>query len=270
MLVLIKGSGDLASGVAHRFHQCGIQVIMTDIAQPTTVRCTVAYSRAIYEGTAEVEGVVGRLAHDANEAKSIAVSGDLAVIVDPEAKILQEIAFDAVIDAIIAKKNIGTTMKDAPIVVALGPGFTAGVDCHAVVETKRGHHLGRVLYEGSAAANTGIPGNIIGFTSERIIRAPKEGIFIPKHQIGDLVKQGDVVAEVEGTPVCANLDGVVRGMLPAGTPVHKGMKSGDIDPRGDVEYCRTISDKARAIGGGALEAVLSLKKRGNGHEQAIL
>lgn len=259
MLVLIKGSGDLASGVAHRFHQCGIEVIMTDIAQPTTVRCAVAYSRAVYDGTAEVEGVTARLVQDATQAKKVAQSGEIAVIVDPEAQIAKEIAFDAVIDAVLAKKNLGTTKQDAPVVVALGPGFTAGVDCHAVVETKRGHHLGRVLYEGRAADNTGVPGNIAGFTSERIIRAPKDGQFLPKHQIGDLVKKGDVVAEVEGVPVCANLDGVIRGMLPIGTPVHKGMKSGDIDPRGNVEYCRTISDKARAIGGGALEALFHLK-----------
>lgn len=270
MLVLIKGSGDLASGVAHRFHQCGIQIIMTDIAQPTTVRCTVAFSRAIYEGTAEVEGVLARRADNASDAKKIAESGDIAVIVDPEAAILRELSFDAIVDAVIAKKNVGTSLQDAPIVVALGPGFTAGVDCHAVVETKRGHNLGRVLYEGSAFPNTGIPGNIAGFTSERIIRAPQAGVFMPKHQIGDLVKKGEIVAEVEGVPVYANLDGVVRGMLPAGTPVHKGMKSGDVDPRGIQEYCRTISDKARAIGGGALEAVLYLRKRRNEYEQGIL
>ena len=261
MLVLIKGAGDLASGVAHRFHQCGIQVVMTDIAQPTTVRCTVAFSRAVYEGCAEIEGVAARVTGNAKDVMNIVQSGEIAVIVDPAAKILKELPFDAVIDAVIAKSNLGTTIQDAPVVVALGPGFTAGVDCHAVVETKRGHNLGRVFYEGSAAPNTGVPGNIGGFTTERIIRAPQDGLFTPIRQIGDLVKKGDPVAKVDGAPVFALLDGVVRGMLPAKTPVVRGMKSGDIDPRGIPEYCRTISDKARAIGGGALEAVLCLKRR---------
>ncbi len=261
MLILIKGAGDLASGVAHRFHQCGIQIVMTDIAQPTTVRCTVAFSRAVYGGSAEIEGVTARLAGNAKDAMKVVQSGEIAVIVDPAAKILKELPFDAVIDAVIAKSNLGTTIQDAPVVVALGPGFTAGVDCHAVVETKRGHNLGRVFYEGSAAPNTGVPGNIGGFTTERIIRAPQDGLFTPIRQIGDLVKKGDPVAEVDGASVFALLDGVVRGMLPAGTPVVRGMKSGDIDPRGIPEYCRTISDKARAIGGGALEAVLYLKRR---------
>ncbi|MBE6905174.1 MAG: EF2563 family selenium-dependent molybdenum hydroxylase system protein [Ruminococcaceae bacterium] len=269
MLVLIKGAGDLASGVAHRFHQCGIPVVMTEIAQPTTVRCTVAFSRAVYEGSAEIEGVTARLADTVQSAVKIVQSGDIAVIADPAAKILNELPFDAVIDAVIAKSNLGTTMHDAPTVVALGPGFTAGIDCHAVVETKRGHNLGRVFYEGSAAPNTGVPGNIGGFTTERIIRAPQDGLFVPIRQIGDLVKKGEPVAQVGGTPVFALLDGVVRGMLPAGTPVVRGLKSGDIDPRGIPEYCRTISDKARAIGGGALEAVLFLKRRKE-HAQGIL
>ncbi|MEM1486130.1 selenium-dependent molybdenum cofactor biosynthesis protein YqeB [Oscillospiraceae bacterium PP1C4] len=260
MLIFIKGAGDLATGVAHRLHQCGFGVVMSEISQPTTVRCTVAFSRAVYDGAAVVEDVTARLAKNAEHAKQIVANGEVAVIIDPEASTLGELKPDALIDAILAKKNIGTSMTDAAVVVALGPGFIAGVDCHAVVETKRGHDLGRVIHKGRAIENTGIPGNIGGHTTDRIIRSCRSGIFNPVRQIGDLVCAGDVVATVDGEPVHALISGVVRGMLPANTPVCKGMKSGDIDPRGIVEYCSTISDKARAIAGGALEAILNLSK----------
>ena len=232
MLIYIKGAGDLATGVARRLHSCGFQIVMTETAQPTTVRCTVAFSRAVYQGSCEVEGVTARLAADADEACA----------------------------AILAKRNTGTCITDAPAVIGLGPGFEAGVDCHAVIETKRGHSLGSVIYEGRAIANTGVPGNIGGFTSERILRASGDGIFKPVTEIGHLVREGDIVAYVGELPVRARIGGVVRGLLPDGTPVHTGMKSGDVDPRGIVEYCYTISDKARAIAGGALEAVLHLLK----------
>ena len=259
MLIFIKGAGDLATGVAWRLHNCGFQVVMTDIARPTTVRCTVAFSRAVYEGAAEIEGVTARLARDPADALRITGEGEIAVLVDPEAAAIETLHPPVVIDAVLAKRNLGTRITDAPVVIALGPGFTAGADCHAVVETKRGHYLGRVIYAGSAIANTGVPGDIGGYTSERIIRAPADGPFVPAARIGQLVRAGDVVARVEGEPVRALIDGVVRGMLPEGTPVTRGMKSGDIDPRGIVEYCHTISDKERAIAGGALEAVLHLR-----------
>ncbi|GKH47372.1 MULTISPECIES: selenium-dependent molybdenum cofactor biosynthesis protein YqeB [Anaerotruncus] len=259
MLIFIKGAGDLATGVAWRLHNCGFQVVMTDIARPTAVRCTVAFSRAVYEGAAEIEGVTARLARDPADALRITGEGEIAVLVDPEAAAIETLRPPVVIDAVLAKRNLGTRITDAPVVIALGPGFTAGADCHAVVETKRGHYLGRVIYAGSAIANTGVPGDIGGYTSERIIRAPADGPFAPAARIGQLVRAGDVVARVEGEPVRALIDGVVRGMLPEGTPVTCGMKSGDIDPRGIVEYCHTISDKARAIAGGALEAVLHLR-----------
>lgn len=259
MLILIRGAGDLATGVAWRLHNCGFHIIMTDISRPTTVRCTVAFSRAVYEGTAEVEGVTARRARDPEDARQIAEGGEVAVLVDPAGDSIAALRPSVVIDAVLAKHNLGTKITDAPVVVALGPGFTAGVDCHAVIETKRGHDLGRVIYEGCAIANTGVPGDIGGYTSERIIRAPADGPFSPEARIGQLVRAGDVVARVEGEPVRAAISGVVRGMLPAGTPVTRGMKSGDIDPRGIAEYCYTISDKARAIAGGALEAVLHLK-----------
>lgn len=260
MLIMIKGAGDLATGVAHRLHRCGFQVVMTETAQPTTVRCTAAYSRAVYEKTAVVEGVTARLAADADAARQIIAAGEIAVLVDPAADSRKQLCPDALVDAILAKRNMGTALTDAPIVVGLGPGFIAGKDCHSVVETKRGHDLGRVLLQGSAAANTGIPGEISGYTTQRILRAPVEGLFDPLVTIGDLVHAGAVTATVDGVPVPAEISGVVRGLLPAGTPVHPGMKAGDVDPRGIVEYCSTISDKARAIAGGVLEAILLLKK----------
>ena len=261
MLVLIKGAGDLATGTAVRLHRAGFPVVMTDIAQPTAVRRTVAFSQCIYDGVTEVEGITARRAANGEEASAMLAAGEIPVLVDPEARILDELPFGAVVDAILAKRNLGTSLTDAPIVLALGPGFTAGVDCHGVVETMRGHDLGRLILEGSAIPNTGVPGDVGGYTKERIIRAPADGPFEPVARIGQKVELGDVVAKVNGVPVTAQLTGVVRGMLPSGIPVTKGMKSGDIDPRCEVRHCFTVSDKARAIGGGVLEGLLYFGRR---------
>ena len=261
MLVLIKGAGDLATGTAVRLHRAGFSVVMTDIAQPTAVRRTVAFSQCIYDGVAEVEGITARRAANGEEASAMLAAGEIPVLVDPEARILNELPFGAVVDAILAKRNLGTSLTDAPIVLALGPGFTAGVDCHGVVETMRGHDLGRLILEGSAIPNTGVPGDVGGYTRERIIRAPADGPFEPVARIGQKVELGDVVAKVNGVPVAAQLTGIVRGVLPAGIPVTKGMKSGDIDPRCEVRHCFTVSDKARAIGGGVLEGLLYFGRR---------
>ena len=261
MLVLIKGAGDLATGTAVRLHRAGFPVVMTDIAQPTAVRRTVAFSQCIYDGVSEVEGITARRAANGEEASAMLAAGEIPVLVDPEARILDELPFGAVVDAILAKRNLGTSLTDAPIVLALGPGFTAGVDCHGVVETMRGHDLGRLILEGSAIPNTGVPGDVGGYTRERIIRAPADGPFEPVARIGQKVELGDVVAKVNGVPVAAQLTGIVRGMLPAGIPVTKGMKSGDIDPRCEVRHCFTVSDKARAIGGGVLEGLLYFGRR---------
>jgi len=260
MLVLIKGAGDLASGVALRFYNSGFSVVMTDLPHPTAIRRTVAFSPAITEGEAVVEGVRALYAGTPERALEIAARGDIAVLADERAQCVAAIKPPALVDAILAKRNTGTAMSDAPVVVALGPGFTAGRDCHAVVETKRGHYLGKVYYEGSAAENTGRPGDIGGYTVERILRAPCEGIFLPLKKIGDTAAAGETVATVAGMPVVAAIGGVVRGMLPEGTPVFAGMKSGDVDPRGVAEYCLSVSDKARAVAGGALEAVLHLSR----------
>ncbi|MDO4976926.1 MAG: selenium-dependent molybdenum cofactor biosynthesis protein YqeB [Eubacteriales bacterium] len=256
--VLIKGAGDLASGIACRLHQCGFSVVMTDLPVPTAVRRTVSFSRAIYENKVTVESTHGRLCHNFKEIQECLHDGDLAVLVDPEAKIIKEYQADVLVDAIIAKKNLGTRIEDAPIVIGVGPGFTAGQDCHCVVETKRGHYLGKCIYEGSAIANTGVPGDIGGYTKERILRAPCAGLFEPASEIGAVVKKGDVCGYVDGEPMISQIPGVVRGLLQAGVPVSAGMKAGDVDPRCSVEHCDTVSDKARAIGGGVLEAILHL------------
>lgn len=260
MLVLIRGAGDLATGTAVRLHRAGFQVVMTDIEKPTAVRRSVAFCQCLYDGAATVEGITAVRALDQDEVRSALARREIPVLADPSASILRKLPFHAVVDAILAKKNTGTQITDAPIVLALGPGFTAGVDCHGVVETMRGHNLGRLITQGSAIPNTGVPGEVGGFGIERLIRAPADGLFEPVAHIGDVVLLGDVVARVGTQTAAALVGGVVRGMLPAGLSVHKGMKAGDIDPRCEVDHCYTVSDKARAIGGGVLEGLLFFKK----------
>lgn len=261
MTILIKGAGDIASGVAVRLSHCGFRIVMTDLPHPTSIRRTVCFSEAILLGSFTVEDVTASFAKDVRDVPAILDRGQIAVLADPQADCIRALHPDAVVDAILAKRNLGTAIADAPIVVALGPGFCAGVDCHAVIETMRGHDLGRMILHGSAQPNTGIPGSIGGFTSERVLRAPKDGIFTEVRHIGDLVQKGECVATVDGTLICSAIDGVIRGLLPSGTPVNAGMKSGDVDPRGVISNCATVSDKARAIGGGVLEAILYLERR---------
>lgn len=258
MLALIRGAGDIASGAAMRLWRCGIDVVMTDLARPTAIRRTVAFSDAIVHGETTVEGLRAVRAENAAEAKKLLREGVLPVLADPECACREELAPDALVDAILAKRNLGTKIDDAPIVVGVGPGFTAGEDCHAVVETMRGHTLGRVIYRGSALPNTNIPGLIGGYAGERVLRAPADGIFCQKLEIGAVVRAGDIAGEVDGELMKCTIDGVLRGILADGTPVFKGMKSGDVDPRCKPEYCTTASDKALAVGGGVLEAVLNL------------
>lgn len=256
MLVVIRGAGDIATGIALRLHRAGIHLILTDLPQPTAVRRTVCFSEAIRLGEVQVEDITARLAHSPREALELTRQGIVAVLADPEGGCISALKPDGLVDAILAKKNLGTHMDMAPVVIGVGPGFTAGVDCHAAVETMRGHTLGRVLYTGSPIPNTGVPGNIGGYTVERVLRAPADGIFEPKLEIGALVKAGDVAGMVNGQPMLCTIDGCLRGLLQAGVPVHKGMKSGDIDPRCKPEHCLTASDKALAVGGGVLEALL--------------
>lgn len=258
MKILIKGAGDLASGIACRLHECGFSIVMTDLAVPTAVRRTVAFSRAIYEGKTQIENTVGILCSNLDEINSAIANNNIAVIVDPMAEIRKEYKPDVVVDAIIAKKNLGTDINDARVVIGVGPGFTAGADCHCVIETKRGHYLGKCIYQGSAIANTGIPGDIGGYTVERILRAPADGVFEPSVDIGCRVEQGDICGYVAGIPMVSSIAGVVRGLLQNGVVVTQGMKAGDVDPRCEEAHCMSVSDKARAIGGGVLEAILHL------------
>ena len=257
MLVVIKGAGDLASGIALRLHHSKIDVVMTDLTVPLAVRRTVAFSEAIRLGSTEVEDVKAERADNIDEVRDCLKRGVIPVVVDPEAEIINILKPEVVVDAILAKINTGTTKDDAKMVIGVGPGFTAGKDCHAVIETKRGHTLGRVIKKGSAIPNTGVPGNVGGQTIRRLIKAPVDGIFHPEKEIGDLVREGDCVGNVDGVPVYALTDGKVRGLLQDGVPVTKGMKSGDVDPRGATVDHMTVSDKAASIGGGVLEAILS-------------
>lgn len=258
MLILIKGAGDIATGIAVRLKNAGMQVVMTEIAIPTTVRRSVAFSRAVYEGSAVVENITARLVLDFAQIPAVLQRDEIPVLIDPRCEVLKSIHFDAVVDSILAKKNLSTDPTQAPMVIGVGPGFSVPQDCHCVIETQRGHDLGRCIYQGCAAKNTGIPGEIGGYTVERLLRAPCDGIFHPILAIGDIVKAGQTVAMVDDQPVTAQIDGIVRGLLQDNVPVKAGMKSGDIDPRGCYEHCFTVSDKARAVGGGVLEAILHL------------
>jgi len=248
----------MASGVTFRLYKSGFKKIcMTDISQPKAVRREVSFCEAIYDGEKTVEGLTAKLIESYENIKGSWHIGQLPIIVDPEARVIDFLKPDVVVDAILAKKNLGTKITDAPLVIGLGPGFYAGRDVHLVVETNRGHNLGSVLYEGEAEKNTGIPGVIAGYGAERVFRGPKEGGLKVLKNIGDFIEAGEVVAEVDGMPVKAQVSGIVRGMLRDGTSVWKGMKAGDIDPRGEKEYCYTISEKARAIAGAVLECILS-------------
>ncbi len=255
MKILIKGAGDLATGIASRLYHSGYQIIMTEIPIPLTVRRMAALSRAVYEGRAAVEDMTGILVHSMEEAEQVLEAGDVPVIVDEKAEIAEEYKPDVIVDAILAKRNLGTRITDAPFVIGIGPGFTAGIDCHCVVETMRGHTLGKTIYKGGAIPNTGIPGNLGGFTTERLIRASADGVMEPRAAIGDIVEKGQLVAVTGDKEVYAQMSGVVRGMLQPGVKVWENLKIGDIDARCEARHCFTISDKSRAIGGGVLEAV---------------
>ena len=256
MLVLIRGAGDLATGIALRLFRSHLRVVMTDLPQPTAIRRTVCFSQAILYERYTVEDVTAVHARTQQDVRRILSGGQIPVLADPQASCQTWLRPDVLVDAILAKKNLGTAITDAPLVIGVGPGFCAGRNCHAVVETMRGHTLGRVIRQGEPLPNTNIPGLIGGFAGERVMRAPDDGIFHQLLDIGAHVQPGDIAGTVNGKPMRCTIAGVVRGILPEGTPVHKGMKSGDVDPRGKEEYCATASDKAIAIGGGVLQAIL--------------
>ena len=258
LLVVIKGAGDIATGVAIRLWRAQFQVVMTEIARPTTVRRTVSFSQAVYDGAVAVEGIRAVLVRSVDEVPTVLETGEIPVLVDPAAACVRQLSPDAVVDAILAKRNLGTAIGDASVVIGIGPGFAAGLDCHAVVETQRGHDLGRVIVAGSATPNTGVPGEIGGYSLKRVLRTGSVGVFRQEMEIGTRVKPGDIVGTVGGVPVASEIDGILRGILATGVSVHPGMKCGDVDPRCETAHCYSVSDKARAVGGGALEAILRL------------
>lgn len=258
MLALIRGAGDIASGIALRLYRSGIKVVMTELAQPMSIRRTVSFSDAVLYGSMTVEDVTAKFAENEQQVRTILSQGAIPVLADPDCRCREALRPDVIVDAILAKKNLGTKMIDAPVVIGVGPGFTAGEDCHAVVESMRGHMLGRVIYHGSALPNTNIPGLVGGFSGERVLRAPADGVFESIRKIRDLVREGETVGYVAGKAMKATVSGVLRGLIADGAQVTKGLKCGDVDPRGEVSYCDTVSDKASAIGGGVLEAILHL------------
>jgi len=257
LVIGIKGAGEMASAVAWRLYQANFRnIFMLEIAEPLAVRRAVSFCEAVHKGSATVEGIEARKAGAAAEIRAVWDRRAIAVLVDPHGAAIVEMQPQVVIDAILAKANLGTAATDARLVMGLGPGFRAPQDVHMVIETNRGHQLGRIITHGRAEENTGIPGSIGGATEQRVLRAPADGTFKTRHSISDMVKPGEVIGTVEGENVVAGIDGVLRGLIRPGSRVVKGLKIGDIDPRKDKTYCHTISDKARAIGGSVLEGIL--------------
>ncbi len=266
-LVIVRGGGDLGTGVIYRLVKSGFPVLCLELARPLVVRRQVALATAALEGQVSVEDLQGLRVASVQEAVRLAYEGLIPVLIapglDPVLRDLPQPPY-ALVDARMAKRNIDTSIDQAFLVIALGPGFSAGKDCHAVIETMRGHTLGRVIWQGPALPNTGTPGIIAGKGAERVLRAPAAGHVIWHFKIGDRVVSGDLVGTVNSLPVLAPFDGVIRGLIAGGTQVNKGLKIGDVDARADRSACFTISDKALSIGGGVLEAILSHLSSQNG------
>jgi xanthine dehydrogenase accessory factor len=255
-VVLIKGAGEMATGVAHRLASCHFKVCMTETSNPQAVRREVAFSEAIFDSEKEVEGVTAKRVESPDHIQEVWKEEKIPILTDPGARVKDFIKPDVLIDATLAKKNLGTKITDAPLVIGLGPGFYAGRDVHLVIETNRGHNLGRIFADGEAEPNTGIPSSIDGYAEERVIRAPQDGKFRALKKIGEGVVADGKVGMIGNAEVRARIAGVIRGLLRDGTEVWKGMKLGDVDPRGIKGHCCTISDKARTISGGVLQAIL--------------
>ncbi len=255
-LVVVRGGGDLATGVVYRLHKAGFPVIVLELERPLVVRRRVAVATAVLEGQIQIEDLYAQCAQTSEEALKLAHTDTIPVLISPTIPNLQS-PIPIIIDARVAKRNIDTQIDQAPLVIALGPGFSARKDCHAVIETMRGHSLGRVIWDGPAIPNTGSPGIVAGKGAERVLRAPCEGVVEWRLEIGDLVEHGEVVGSVDGESIEAPFAGVVRGLIAPGNWVRKNYKIGDVDARADIESCFTISDKALSIGGGVLEAILT-------------
>jgi xanthine dehydrogenase accessory factor len=257
MLVLIRGGGDLASGVAVRLHRSGFQVLITELEEPLVIRRTVSFAEAVYERLTLVEDIVGELIDDSSEAKEVLRAGRIPVLIDPDLSCLNKLVPEVVVDARMLKKPPARGKEIASLVIGLGPGFIAGDNCHAVIETNRGHNLGRVIWDGEAEPNTGIPGEVMGYKEERVLRAPEDGVLHTLVKIGEWLEGGKIIGEVDEMPILVPFDGLLRGLLRDGTLVSQGMKIGDIDPRQDPTLYTKVSDKALAIGGGVLETILA-------------
>ena len=266
-LIIVRGGGDLGTGVIYRLVKSGFPVIVLELSQPLVVRRRVALATAALDGEIFVEDLHGRRVKTVEEAQRLAYEGLVPVLIAPDLSPVIEGLRQPVctiVDARMAKRNIDTHIDQAPLVIGLGPGFSAGFDCHAVIETMRGHMLGRVIWDGPAIPNTGAPGLIAGKGSERVLRAPAEGPVTWRYEIGDSVEENDIIGLVVERPILAPFDGVIRGLIAPGTLVTKGLKIGDVDARAERSACFTISDKALAIGGGVLEALLAhLSQRGD-------
>lgn len=258
--VIIRGAGDLATGVALRLVRAGFPVIMLERPHPLFVRRTVSAGNAIFEGGRyAVEEIPSVVAKNPSQIQDTLAKTAIAILIDEQGAAIQQLSPPVVVDARMQKEPLDTKISDAPLVIGLGPGYIAGKHCHAVVETNRGHRLGRVIWKGAAEADTGTPGRVAGYDAERVLRAPVSGYVIPANgiEIGVHVEKSDVVATVNGQPIIASFPGMIRGLIHPSVYVNAGTKIGDIDPRDDLSYCYTVSDKALAIGGGVLEAVLS-------------
>ena len=259
--VVLRGGGDIASGTIHRLHQCGFKVAVLELPQPLVVRRTVSFAQAVIDGEIIIEGVRAVHVENIQGLRLAWRQNAIPVLVDPQAAILESLRPDVVVDGTLAKKNLGTHRGMAPITIALGPGFTAGSDVDAVIETLEGHDLGKVITAGQAAPDTGLSVPLLGYSVERVLRAPCSGPIKNKLVIADTVVKGDIIAHVAGVPVVAEIGGVIHGLIQNGMHVEAGLKIGDIDPRGVQSYCFTIFDKARAIAGGVLEAIFYLNNQ---------
>jgi xanthine dehydrogenase accessory factor len=261
IIVLIRGAGEMATGVAHRLHRSGFRVIMTEEARPMAVRRAVSFCEAVYDGTKTVEGLTSRRVGAPGEVAAVWRNGEIPLIVDPVTHCRFALGPQVIVDAILAKRNTGLDRSMAPLTIGLGPGFSAPDGVHLVIETHRGHDLGRLIYRGEPQPNTGVPGSMAGYTAERVLRSPADGMFEPCYRLGDILEADQPVARVGSEEVRARVGGVLRGLIRSGTPVGRGTKVGDIDPRGRKEYLYTISEKARAIGGSVLEGILAVFNR---------
>lgn len=256
-MILVRGGGDLASGVIYRLYRAGIRVIVTELSKPLAVRRLVSFAETVYRGEINIEGIPARLVRSPEECIQSLEKLIVPVVIDPEAICRLALNPVVIVDARMTKSNQGYDPLPTPMLIGLGPGFTARKNCHAVIETNRGHFLGRVIWDGEAEQDTGVPEQVHAHRGDRVIRAPVDGKFVGVVDIGDQIQKGDLLAEVAGIPIVAPFDGVLRGIVHPGLIVRAGMKIGDLDPRGDPAYCFRISDKALAIGGGVLEAILS-------------